>query len=101
MRIILSILIFYKKLVIPSLIVALAISLPEWLREEAFPMITVVISYILMSLFFHYFIYEKRNPGEYYFYFNLGLSKIILWGTSLFLSTMIGLILVIVWAICM
>jgi len=26
-----------------------------------------------------YFIYELRNKGVYYFYFNLGISKIQLW----------------------
>ena len=101
MRIIFSILIFYKKLVLPSLIVAIAFGFLESSRTGQFSLITVGIYYIFMSIVFHFFIYEKLNPGEYYFYYNMGLSKLILWGANLFLSIVIAFILVIVWAICM
>lgn len=100
MRIIISILIFYKKLILPSLSMAVALAFLEWLLVQQFSLKTVGYAYILASMYFHYLIYEKRNPGEYYFYYNIGLSKYILWGTSLFLSLIIGLILVIVWVIC-
>jgi ABC-type sugar transport system ATPase subunit len=36
---------------------------------------TVGIGYILITLVFQYFIYEIRNPNDYYFYYNMGLSK--------------------------
>ncbi len=100
MRIIISILFFYKKLVIPSLAMAIAVGFLEWLLTEQFSLKTVGYTYILASMYFHYLIYEKRNPGEYYFYYNMGLCKSILWGTSLFLSLIIGLFLVIIWVIC-
>lgn len=101
MRIIVSILIFYKKLVLPALTVAIAFSFLEYVMTEKFSLTTFAIYYVLMSMFFHYFIYEKLNPGEYYFYYNMGLSKFVLWGTSLFLSLIIALVLMITGLICM
>jgi hypothetical protein len=100
MRIILSILIFYRKLIVPSLAVAMALGFLVFITTNKFPLTKVGIYYILMSLVFHYFIYEKRNPGEYYFYYNMGLSKFMLWGTTLLLSLVIALILLIVCLIC-
>lgn len=100
MRIIISILFFYKKLVVPSLIVAIALGFLGGISTGEFSLKTFGISYFLMSMCFHYIIYEKRNRGEYYFYYNMGLSKYLLWGTTLFLSLIFGLILVIVWVIC-
>jgi hypothetical protein len=100
MRIIISILFFYKKLVVPSLTVAMALNFPEWLLKGVFPFDKVVMAYFFMSLCFHYFIYEKRNPNEYYFYYNMGLSKYILWGSTFFLSLTIVFILAIGWKIC-
>ena len=100
LRILFSLFIFYKKLVIPALTVAVAFGFLEWLLTQQFSLNTVGIYYIFTSMFFHYYIYEQRNPGEYYFYYNMGLSKIILWGTSLFLSLIITLILVVMEAIC-
>lgn len=51
-------------------------------------------SYLIFSLSFQYFMYELKNPNEYYFYYNLGLNKNILWSInfifSLILSILIG-----------
>jgi len=74
---------------------AMVLGFLAYAKTEKFSWTTVGFYYILMSMFFHYFIYEKRNPGEYYFYYNMGLSKIVLWGTSLFLSLIIALIFVV------
>jgi len=97
---IISILFFYKKLILPSFSMAVALAFLEWLLTGKFSWTSVGIYYILMSMFFHYYFYEKINPGEYYFYYNMGLSKFILWGSSLFLSLIIVLIVMIVWLIC-
>jgi len=68
MHISLSILIFYRKLILPSLAVAIALVFLVYLITEKFLWTSVGIYYILMSMGFHYFIYEKQNPGDYYFY---------------------------------
>jgi len=84
--------IFYKKLVIPSLIFSLLLSLLEM------PLVKIHagigISYIVLAPLFHYFIYETRSPNEYYFYYNLGLSKTVLWTNTVITSTAIGLLLI-------
>jgi hypothetical protein len=54
---------------------------------------TIGIVYICLTPVFQYFIYEIRNPEEYYFYYNMGLSKLFLWVYSLIISTVIGLTL--------
>jgi hypothetical protein len=82
------------------MIAAIALGVPEWLLTEVFPFGKVVSYYLVMSLLFHYYIYEKRNSNEYYFYFNLGLSKYVLWGSTLILSFMLVIILTIAWRGC-
>jgi hypothetical protein len=57
----------------------------------AFSLKTIGISYIFSGLLFHYLIYEVRNRNEYYFYYNLGLSRLILWVVTFVLSLLIGL----------
>jgi hypothetical protein len=49
----------------------------------------------LFAPFFHFAIYEIRNPNEYYFYYNLGLSKTVLWISTIAISFCIGLILMV------
>jgi hypothetical protein len=89
----LSILLFYKKLAIPAFIVSMTFGILVFMLSGAFSLKLVAISYILLSVLFHYFIYEVMNPKEYYFYYNMGLNKYFLWGASLFLSFVIGCIL--------
>ena len=79
---------------------AMAVAYLEYLRTHIFPWAAVGLGYILMTPIFQYFIYEKRNPNDYYFYYNLGISKYILWGSTLFLSLLIVTILTIGYAIC-
>ncbi len=95
MKKMISILFFYKKLFLPTLVVALVFGFLG-IMSGHFSLKTVGISYILMSLFFHYLIYEVRYPNEYYFYYNMGLSKYFLWGISFALSLIIGLVLIII-----
>jgi len=96
MRILTGILIFYKKLVVPTLILSTLLGIMGSSISSEFSLRGIGLAYILLSPLFHYFIYEIRNPNEYYFYYNLGLSKYMLWGATLLLSTLIGLIFLIV-----
>lgn len=81
--------------------VTIALSFLGYVKTGKFSWGTVGVYYILMSMVFHYFIYEIRNPNEYYFYYNMGLNRYILWGANLFLSLIIGIILTIVCVKCM
>ena len=93
MRIVRSIWMFYKKLVIPALSMAAAIASIAFFNSGSFSFKWFGVSYMIVTPLFHYYIYENRNPNEYYFYYNMGLSKPILWLATLILSSFVGLII--------
>jgi len=93
MRILKSILIFYQKLIIPTLALSGLLAFIGMGITDKFSFKTVGVSYIFLGLIFHYFIYEIRNFNEYYFYYNLGLSRISLWVSTFSLNIIIGIIL--------
>ncbi|MET4138404.1 hypothetical protein ABIB30_000764 [Pedobacter sp. UYP1] len=89
MRIIKGLWIFYKKLVIPSL--ALSVLLGFFGTSLVRITTGIGISYIILTPIVHYFIYEINNANEYYFYHNLGFSKVSLWINTMVTSLMVGL----------
>lgn len=91
MRILKAVLIFYQRLIVPSLIFSGLLGLLGMGITGKFSIKTIGISYIVIGLLFHYFVYEIRNPNEYYFYYNIGLSKLTLWVITLALNLLIGL----------
>lgn len=91
MRTLKAILIFYQKLIIPTLILSGLLGFIGLGITGEFSLKTIGVSYIFLGLLFHYFIYEVRNNNEYYFYYNMGLSRLSLWIITLFLSLIIGL----------
>lgn len=94
MQIFLIILTFYKKLIIPTVATSLILgSVATGVSNKPF-FNGVGNSYIFVGLLFHYYIYEIRNPKEYYFYYNFGLSKLSLWFCSLIINLIIGLTLI-------
>jgi len=92
MRIIEALWIFYRKLLIPSFGMSILISL------FGMPIVNICagigISFMVITPLFHYFIYEVNNTSEYYFYYNLGLNKIMLWANTIITSAVIGLIFI-------
>lgn len=80
---------FYQKLIMPSVAVSLLLSL--FLLPYANLNVGIGASYIVVTPAFHYFTYEIKHHREYYFYFNLGLSKIVLWSCTLLISSILGL----------
>ena len=51
---------------------------------------SLFMTYTISALAVHYIIYEHRAKGEYYFYYNLGFNKWMLWVATLVLSTVIS-----------
>ncbi len=96
MRIVTSILLFYKKLITPTLAVSILLGFIGAGVTGDFSLKPIGVSYIFIGLLFHYIIYEIRNPNEYYFYFNIGLSKNLLWICTLIINLIIGLILIMI-----
>lgn len=92
MQTLIPFLLFYRKLVIPLLALALLVGFfvpgPGLFKFGA-----AGIVFIFFTPVFHFFIYEIRRPNEYYFYYNLGLSKIKLWISTCSTGLIIGLIL--------
>jgi len=86
--------VFYKKLIIPSIILSFLLGLRGLIESETNSLASVGIAYMLITPIFHYLTYEIRNKNEYYFYFNQGLSKDVLWGLTFLFSFLIGLILI-------
>jgi hypothetical protein len=93
MRIFLSVMLFYKKIAIPAFIVSMVLGIAAFAISGEISLIPVAVSYVSLAVLFHYFMYEVMNPRQYYFYYNLGLSRYHLWRASLLLSLLFGLIL--------
>lgn len=79
--------IFYKKLIIPTILFSLLLVFLFSLNIQTFG-----LSIFLIFPLLHYFIYELRLKNEYYFYANFGFSRLFLWGTTLSLSLLIKVI---------
>jgi hypothetical protein len=94
MRIIIGSWLFYRKLIVPSLVLSVFLSFLQLGFMDIYA--GIGISYIILVPFFHFFTYEVTHPEEYYFYYNLGLSKVVLWMNTIITSLIIGLILIII-----
>ena len=92
MRIVYGLWFFYQKLIIPSLVVSIALS--YLMAGTSHLLIGIGIVYIFFTPTFHYLTYELNNSNEYYFYYNMGLSKLSLWMSTLVISTLIGLLFI-------
>ncbi len=107
MRLIIAILFFYRKIIIPALIVSIIMGFFGNFLENAlssittespslFSINTAACAFIIFSLTFHYFIYEVINSKEYYFYFNLGLNKQVLWASTFLLSLIVAILFILI-----
>ncbi len=67
-----------------------------FIAENTFSHKIIGLAYIFCTPLTHFLVYEVRNSNEYYFYYNLGLSKITLWACTVVVSIIIGLILLII-----
>ena len=94
MRLVRSVWVFYQKLIAPTLLLSLLFGLIGLGLTGEFLLETVGIPYILLGSLFHYFIYEMINSQEYYFYYNMGLSRRMLWLTTIILNLTVGMVLI-------
>ena len=98
MRTLKVILIFYKKLIVPTLLISIVSGL-GWLMTygKEVAQIGFGLTYVFIAPLMHYFIYEVKYSNEYYFYYNLGITKLTLWVSTLILSIIIALTSIILW----
>ncbi len=83
---------FQKRIAIPAMAISLALSVLALGISTRACLTTIGITYLLSAPLIHYLVYEVRSPDEYYFYYNLGLSRIFLWTTTLLSAIIIALI---------
>jgi len=50
------------------------------------------LSFLLIAPFAQYSFYEIKNKNQYYYYYNLGISNVMLW-TSTFVIGLINLLI--------
>lgn len=87
-----GLLLFYRKIVVPSLV--LSIVLPLFGMTLINFTSGVGISFFFLLPLFHFLGYEIKYPHEYFFYHNLGLSKRCLWVSTIIISLIVSLFLI-------
>ncbi|MGB5652608.1 MAG: hypothetical protein WBM56_02115 [Robiginitalea sp.] len=75
---------FQKKIAPPALFISVLLGLTFFKSFSA-----VGLIFLLLAPFWHYYIYEVRYKQEYYFYFNLGLTRLVLWVSTLTLAVVV------------
>jgi hypothetical protein len=86
---------FQQKLILATLCVAIAIGIAGYFMIWSTPIIQGTgFGYFLAGPMVHYYLYDLRNPNEYYFYHNAGLSKRLLYVITLGLNVGIGTVIV-------
>ncbi len=81
MRLIKNILLFQRKIFFISYLLSIIIGL---LFGGDFN--SIGIAFLVISPLMQYFVYEIKNKNEYYFYYNLGLSNVQLWVSTLLIG---------------
>jgi len=83
-----SYLFFYSKILIPTVCISIGVSL-----MVGFSFKSMLLSYSLFSIMLHYIMYELVYPTEYYFFYNLGFTKAILWSITLAINAVLAVFL--------
>ncbi len=87
LRILKNILLFHKKIFFISYIISLIVAL--LLRGTPK---TIGLTFLLIAPFIQYYFYELKTKNEYYYYYNLGITKGKLW-LSTFVIGLINLLI--------
>jgi hypothetical protein len=97
-----TLLFFHKRFIIPSLALTVLIGVYSCAISDDFAVQSFGLGYLITPLLLHLIVFEYRAKGEYYFYFNLGISRKDLW-ISNFILSLLGAILIslITWSLYM
>jgi len=79
--------IFYYKLLFPAVLFSLLVCF-----LSGFSIGNFGLCFLLILPLLHFFIYEIRLKGEYFFYANFGFSRIFLWVFTLSLSLIVKML---------
>lgn len=82
---------FYKKTVLPAFGTALLVSAPQFVIEGRLVPKIIGVFWIFFIPVFHFVYYEMRKSETYYFYYNLGWSRLHLWIGCIVIMSTIGI----------
>ena len=83
---------FYRRLFLPTLIFSVLLGILG--MEELSLLKGIALTGIFILPFFHFIIYEILYAKEYFFYYNLGYSKLQLWILTSLISISTGMLLI-------
>lgn len=87
LRILKNILLFQKKIFFISYAISILIGILFGGQPKM-----IGLSFLLIAPFAQYSFYEIKNKNQYYYYYNLGISNVMLW-TSTFVIGLINLLI--------
>ncbi|WKN44746.1 hypothetical protein [Tunicatimonas pelagia] len=71
--------IFQKKILLPAIIISVLLGFIGHSMNGKPISTNTGLAYLFILPLFQFFVYELRYAHEYYFYYNLGISKLALW----------------------
>lgn len=80
MRILINLLIFQKRIFFKAYILSLIVGFFMGAKP-----ILIGVYLFFVAPFIHYSVYDLMDKKQYYYYHNLGLSKMALWASTLFI----------------
>ena len=90
LRILKNILLFQKKIFFISYAISILIGILLGGQPKM-----IGLSFLLIAPFTQYFFYEIKNKNQYYYYYNLGISNVMLW-ISTFVIGLINLLILMI-----
>ena len=72
--------------------VAVILTLLDLVLTKTLSLYITGFTFFILAPAFQFILYEFSYSGQYYFYYNLGLNKLKLWGATIGISFIIGLI---------
>jgi len=84
---------FYLRIFVPAAITAIIIALADLALGGRRFLSMFAYAYFLLTPAFHYILYDFMNPGQYYFYNNIGFTRLGLWFLNILASLILFLIL--------
>jgi hypothetical protein len=88
-----TLLFFHKRFIIPALVLTSLTGAYSWASSDSFSVQSFGLGYLVTPLLLQLIVFEYSYKGEYYFYFNLGISRKDLW-ISNFILSLLGAILI-------
>ncbi|ALM08702.1 hypothetical protein SB49_13450 [Sediminicola sp. YIK13] len=89
LRILLNILLFQRNIFFVSYIISIALGILFGGKLQ-----NIGLCFLVIAPLNHFRFYEIKNKNEYYYYYNLGLSNIMLWASTLVIGLINLLILI-------